>query len=366
MPVLVPFLSQFGLTLQEIFVLQAVFSLLIITGEVPTGMFADRFGRKPSLIIGILLSMTGLFVFIQGGNFWVFLLGESIMGVGSSFASGAHQALLYESLDEIGESRTYTQESGRMHSISNVSEGLAALAATGIATISLVATLWAGFFAKFAALAILFFMVEPKREIHAGPQLAQLRRVLTYIRRKRTLVYFIAFVVIASVATRTGAWLYQPLFVEMNIGIELFGLLWAATLFVAAAASWFAHRVDTLIGRRSGLILVLLTGTFGFLLVGALPTLWGLGAIILIQVCRGFTGPFLEDEIHKLVPSDRRATVFSVKNMLHNLTFAAVIVGVGGIAEQSIFIAFMAVGVGLALLGTGTLLVLLRKTVIYK
>src|SRR5262245_40676336 len=52
MPIAVPFFESRGLTMQEVFSLQALFALAVLLGEVPSGYLADLVGRRLTLVIG--------------------------------------------------------------------------------------------------------------------------------------------------------------------------------------------------------------------------------------------------------------------------------------------------------------------------
>ena len=58
-PVLVPFFAAKGLSLAEIFYLQAIFATTIVLLEAPSGYFADLFGRKLALVVGAFLHAVG-------------------------------------------------------------------------------------------------------------------------------------------------------------------------------------------------------------------------------------------------------------------------------------------------------------------
>lgn len=70
--------------------------------EIPTGIVADTFSRRISIIIGVIL--TGFGFILQGAFpiFWTILLSQVIWGIGYTFTSGATQAWI---TDEIGESK---------------------------------------------------------------------------------------------------------------------------------------------------------------------------------------------------------------------------------------------------------------------
>lgn len=74
----------------------------VLLFEVPTGIVADTYSRRVSIIIGLFV--TGIGFMIEGliPVFFFVALGEFIWGLGFTFASGASQAWL---TDEIGEEK---------------------------------------------------------------------------------------------------------------------------------------------------------------------------------------------------------------------------------------------------------------------
>ena len=91
--------------------------------EVPTGVVADVFSRRLSIIIGFVL--IGLAFLVEGTFpiFWLIVLAQVLWGLGYTFTSGATQAWIS---DEIGEAAA-----GRAFLRSNQVGNLAALAGIG-------------------------------------------------------------------------------------------------------------------------------------------------------------------------------------------------------------------------------------------
>src|SRR5262245_16132559 len=73
MPFQVFFLQARGLSLSAIFDLNVVFSLATVVFEVPTGVYADRYGRRVAMALGgfVMTAACALFV-LGGGNFWIY------------------------------------------------------------------------------------------------------------------------------------------------------------------------------------------------------------------------------------------------------------------------------------------------------
>jgi MFS family permease len=89
------FLSR-GISLTELGIAFGLLSLFIVLSEIPTGVIADRFGKKISIQIHWILHTitTALFIFISEP--WQIYILFSIQGISQTFASGAFEALPYE------------------------------------------------------------------------------------------------------------------------------------------------------------------------------------------------------------------------------------------------------------------------------
>ena len=70
--------------------------------EIPTGVVADAYSRKLSLIIGYIVIGVGFIIEGAIPQFWAVLLSQVVWGVGATFLSGAEIAWL---TDEVGEDK---------------------------------------------------------------------------------------------------------------------------------------------------------------------------------------------------------------------------------------------------------------------
>jgi MFS transporter, DHA3 family, tetracycline resistance protein len=100
LPIYVLYFRQYQITIFEVALLAAIFEASILFFEIPTGLLADRFGRKMSVVTGFLLfGLSGL-IFILQRNLGGFIAGEIVLGLGEAFISGAGEALAVDSLPE--------------------------------------------------------------------------------------------------------------------------------------------------------------------------------------------------------------------------------------------------------------------------
>ena len=95
---------DYGLTMAQFAILNAVWAVSIVLLEVPSGALADKLGRRPMIIIASVLMILemSLIAFVPFGNanpiFWVWVLNRILYGAAEASASGADEALAYDSL----------------------------------------------------------------------------------------------------------------------------------------------------------------------------------------------------------------------------------------------------------------------------
>ncbi|MBI5133812.1 MAG: MFS transporter [Candidatus Taylorbacteria bacterium] len=98
----VAFLISRGLNLFEVNLVNVAFFATMFLCEIPTGAFADTFGRKRSYVISCFLFSIGEIVYSQATGMAGFLLAEILAGVGRTFANGAYHAWLVDTLRHHG------------------------------------------------------------------------------------------------------------------------------------------------------------------------------------------------------------------------------------------------------------------------
>jgi len=111
-PIYVAFQNHY-LTLTQMGLLASVRYILMFLLELPTGVFADLWGRRISCAIGATLDALGLFlIVILPSNLWI-IIGTLIRAIGESAMSGANTALIYDSLKQSGREDQYTTIAAR-------------------------------------------------------------------------------------------------------------------------------------------------------------------------------------------------------------------------------------------------------------
>lgn len=98
-PTYVIFLVDNGLTMAEVGLVNFAFMLGIFLFEIPTGVVADYFGRKISVLIGVFFLAAASLIYFFSSGLIGFIAAESVCAVGACFISGALDAWVKDSLD---------------------------------------------------------------------------------------------------------------------------------------------------------------------------------------------------------------------------------------------------------------------------
>jgi len=121
------FLVEKGLSYSEIGILYAVREIFINIMEVPSGIIADTFGRKNSLIASFFAYIISFTIFYLSGSFWPFLVAFLFYGLGDAFRSGTHKGMIMDYLkmndwqdhkiNYYGHTRSWSQKGSALSSI---------------------------------------------------------------------------------------------------------------------------------------------------------------------------------------------------------------------------------------------------------
>lgn len=346
-----------GLDPFQLILLGTVLELTIFMLEVPTGIVADVYSRRLSVIIGVFLMglgfmLEGLFPF-----FATVVVAQVLWGIGATFESGARDAWL---TDEVGEEKA-GQLFLRSTQLRQMGTFLAIPSAVALSYISLNAPLIAGGVC-FLLLALGLFLFLPettfvRHESSHNPFLA-IRQTfqggLGVARAKPLLLTIFMITAILGASSETFDRLWEAKVLEVglpaffsNPALAFGAIEMTALVLVIAVTQVIVNRVKTekhqAVARALLVINVLLTlAVVGFGLSGwfylDLAFYWT--AVTL----RTLNGPLSRAWLNQSLESRTRATVFSMNNQMDAIGQLAGGPLLGLIANRSISLAFVVAG----------------------
>jgi MFS family permease len=324
MPIIVLFYNENGLSMKDIFMLQAVYSVSLMLMEIPTGYFADIAGRKTSILIGSVFGFSGYLIYSSSSVFWMFALAEVVLGLGQSLISGADSAMLYDTLAAGRLGGKYTRMEGRITSVGNFAEALAGLLGGALALISLRTPFILQACVAFIALPAALSLKEPP--VVSKLRKAGIRDILFIVNNTlvtdRKLRWNTLFSASVGAATLTMAWFAQPFFKSVNLPLGWYGAVWAILNLSVGLAALKAWHIEEKLGASRTVILFTILIIGGYFLLSLFPYIISILFLVISYLARGVATPTLRNYINLLTTSDVRATVLSVRNFVIRMFFA--------------------------------------------
>lgn len=312
-------LQERGVTLGQVLLFESVFAAITVAAEVPTGMVADRFGRRLSLLASGLLTALGLTLFGLAESFELLLLAFALFGVGLSLMSGADDAMLFDSLTPLGLGGEFARRAGRLNAMAWGANAVTAMIGAGLAQVTSLSLPIAisGAFGLIAAFLALRFTEPPARGepvpfLHIGAR--AVRRVLG-AREMWSLVLFFAAVLVSAALVFT---VFQPIATELGAPVWSLGAIAATMTISSAFGGWMSAATE----RRLGLPRTLAVAGVAVpvaLLAGAAGAHALFPLILLSPLAWNVLHPLVADYLARRTPDRERATVLSLNSMASQL-----------------------------------------------
>ena len=319
MPIIVIFFQENDLSTTEIMILQAVYSLTIAILEIPSGFFADSYGRKNSILISTFFSFIGYILLSTYSGFNEYLIAEILLGVGGSLISGADSAIIYDTLIELDDEDSYTKIEGKNYAIGNFSEAIAGILGGFLALSSIYLPIYIQTFVIMLSIPIAFSLVEPKRTFKIATSLKSILNIVedTFIHNKK-LKWYIIYSSAMGMTTLSVAWFVQPFLSTIDMPLTYFGIIWAGLNIMAGLTSYYSY----IFNNSKLLIYISIYMSISLICLGFNISLFGIFFIALVYLLRGIITPHLRNLININTTSERRATVLSLRSFMIRLSFA--------------------------------------------
>jgi len=349
-----------GMSLLQISSIESLVITTLFVAEVPTGVIADRIGRKWSIFMSVLLMMMGEFIFLFSRSYPTLLLIALFTGTGFAFASGATESLIYDSLPPENREETMKRAMGRVSSVGQIAFFIAPIVGALIlgdlaearVTIAIALTVTSLFIGVLMTLTLR----EPPTPWHAEKPdtLGIFRNGVAELRGNRKLRRIVLLSVFT--ATFTGPLVTTfaaPYLNQNNVPVFAIGLALSLGSLLAAFTQRYAYQVEKWLGPRWGLTLITLLPGFSYLILTVVSG--PIASWLVITFMYGTNDmktPLLSAYQNAQIASRSRATVLSLINMFLNIFVAVMGPIYAALATQSMSLAFVVMGGVILVAGT--------------
>jgi MFS family permease len=373
------FLIEKELSFTQIGLLYAVREIVINVLEVPSGIFADKFGRKKSLVGSFVFYIASFLVFHFSASFWLFFIAFILFGIGDAFRTGTHKGMIMDYLRINGWSNQKIEYYGHTRSWSQKGSALSALLAGLL-------VFYSGKFSSiflYSVVPYLFNLVlilsYPKvldkslkqKKNERKKELNLTIKSLFKVVRQQSVLKIINTSALHSAYLKSLKDYIQPLIINVallipllnNFDIEkkngaIIGVIYFFIFLLSSKASKMASKANQkqdsklpyftlLIGFCAGIISGI-TYLFSWWVVSLI-------AFIAIYLIENFRKPILTGYVSDSVPEEILASVISVQSLLKTVFTAVIAFVFGVLADFS--------GLGIALIATSLFLLLLTQII---
>ncbi len=330
-----------GLNASEVIYLSLIWSATTLLGDLPSSIVADRFGRKKTIILGIFLTAISTIILFFAEGFWQIIPVHIIGALGVSFFSGADQALLYDSVKELGQEKSINRIAGKYFSSASLPKIVVPLLGSYIAMNLLpkefLILIVIDFVGMVIALIISLFLTEPKIKhklqtnseyLKVGINLIMKDKILLKLALNKILVLQAAFVY----------WrIYQIVLQNAHMPIIYLGLVYTVFQGITFLTHWNTERVQSYLGAVNFAILPQILGFVGiiFSLLSTNLIVIFISCVVVILVGT-FRDPFFMTQMQARIPSNNRATATSALNTIKNSSDIPILLLIGYLASINI------------------------------
>ena len=349
-PVLAVLFLDLGLTLDQFVLLNLIWAATIFLFEVPSGALADTVGRRPLLITAAVLMVMEMLCLLlaprNGGTllFGLCILNRVLSGLSEACASGADEALAYDSLKESGREDAWDRTLATVMRWRSVGFVIAMITGGLIYDPTVLNKVLPDGFKLtesishrlpvalvlcqgIACVFITLRMVEPPRagSDELGNSCKNAFRLTLQTARwvftnPHTLVIVVLGLSIDSIA-RNLATINSSYYVLIQLPEWSFGFIGASIGLLGWFVPAIAKKLNDRFGTLTNLGIAAVVTLIGLTAVSQAWPIFGLLPAMLLMTMLGFLGFTISRALHREADSSKRATVLSVKGLAFNLGY---------------------------------------------
>jgi MFS family permease len=364
LPVTVLLVQKRGFSLAQYTILDAAWYASTLIFEVPTGVVTDRYGKKISLLIATLVESISLFVLAFAHSFPAMFISYVLWGFGTSFETGTHDALIYDSLKQIDRETDYRRVMGRIRTLVILAGALGSVVAGYLGGVELALPIFLTASIGLLTSPLLLLLTEPEgSDVREPSHLLHIKESTRYVSHHGLVALLILYLSIVATAVWGLHDFYQPLLSTFGIQVETIGLLYLCFRLCGVAGAYFSDAIYRAVGKASITLIPLcfVISVFG---MGVFAAPWVIGFVFVIYFMEGLHYPILNDLLNKNLPAGKRATIISLGSVLSCLMGCVGYPALGRIADVfSLQATFMVLGFGFLVCMSLILAFLKRETI---
>lgn len=304
-------------------------------GEIPAGVIADILGKKPSVILAFFLGAAGNLLMAFAPNYPVLVVSIIAMTAGGAFYSGSLEALVYDSLKEIGKSDLYEKVIGRMTTMQNLGMALAGITGGFLYKFNVSLPFLMVALAYLIGMVISLLLVEPlidsekyslKKFINQNT--AGFKELFA---NQKITIMVLAFLVPGAFMVASENVLNDATAVELgfdSIGLGIFTTgLYLFSVAVSEKTDWLSKKFNFKWIYLGSILIYSLT----LIAIPKAAIVFGAILLLLRHGVQTFFGNYQSIRLNKVISSKYRVTTLSTFSLLRNIPYVLTATFIGAL-----------------------------------
>ncbi len=362
-PIMYLYFLSLGLDFTAIAILEGIYNVTTVLGEIPTGYVGDRIGRRNSLLVGttvITLTLVGI-GFVE--SFLQLAILYACWSMGYNFRSGSADAWLYDTLTDELSADQFAHVRGRGQSVALLVGVVGSVVGGYLGDIDLAYPFLVAAGITGIGIPVLLSLEEPASyeesdadELGMREAVGVISETLSHQRLRAFVVYY--FVLFSAVSYLVFMYV-QPVLENVfpQVGIPasqvepLLGWFYAAISLLSAGLSYYTGEIREHVGLRRWFLVIPFVVGGGLVAIRAMPVL-AIPAFLfargISETTRSLASQYVNDRIDTL----GRATVLSALAMVSSLAVIPFQLGSGLLSDVTSPLTALAVAGGALVVGS--------------
>lgn len=349
-PVFLAFYQDFaGLSFKYMMFSQAWYMFWIFILEISSGIFADYFGRKKTLIFATIINGIAIALYSLYPSFYLFLFAEFLWALAFVLFSGTDDALAYDSLKQINETHQSEKVQSRLESFAYFGILIATplgsiIASTYSARLVMIIMAIPYIFALIIALTLKESKIE--NPLNLNYYIHNFKYELKLLKSNKILIALILDLVLLYVIIYPMIYVYQDILMIANLDLFYLGFVYAGwSILTIVFMNSYDIFENIFKSKRAFLIISGLAIALMYLVLVFAKSLPLIIITIIIGCSLGFARrPLLINYMNKHIPSHKRATLLSLVSMFETFILIFIIQLIGILSENYLSITMLVLG----------------------
>lgn len=310
-----------GLSYTQALLLDSIAAGVTILFEIPSGIIADRYNRKKLILVGEIFSICNYILLMLFDQYYIFIFGAILNGLGEACVSGSGEALIYDSFQSVNKEKEYLPYIARLSKWGLRCAAVATLISSFLYDVRTELPIFCSIILGICGIIFVSQMKETRESIKVDKaektlikeglreQWYNLKSITT---NKEIIKIFLLFVVMLEIIS-TINYSSQTFLPYLGLHVKYIGIVFFVFSIVSSFGAKHAAKI-----KLKGEVMVTVYG--GLLILLSLSNIYlAIPLLMISRYINGFIWLILNAETNSMIESHNRATMLSYRSLFAQL-----------------------------------------------